>query len=303
VWPVGAVELTANLMSVDVDAASWAREREAEGWDGLSVADHLFSDRRPFPHLWVTLTAVATATTRPYVTSAFANNLFRSPVEFAQASLALQAVSGGRFEAGLGAGWSAPEMTRTGREFPGGPERAGRYVEALQVVRSLLHEGSCRFDGRWYQVDVDVIGPMVPPPPLVGACGGPRTIREATPLLDRVELKAASSATRGGQLDLAALGSITRADLEDLVRRVRDVRPDIPLGMFVLCSAGDDERTRAVAAAMPPGSLYGGFFGEPKKVADSIAALAELGITRAQVSPFGEASFPAIADAYREHRP
>ena len=41
--------------------------------------------------------------------SCFANNLLRSPVEFAQAALTLQRASDGRFEAGLGAGWSREE--------------------------------------------------------------------------------------------------------------------------------------------------------------------------------------------------
>ena len=43
-------------------------------------------------------------TERVTLLSCFANNLLRSPVEFAQAALALQRASGGRFEAGLGPG-------------------------------------------------------------------------------------------------------------------------------------------------------------------------------------------------------
>ncbi len=297
------MELVANLMSVDVDPEAWARQREAEGWDVLSVADHLWSTRRPFPHLWVTLTAVATATERVRVTSAFANNLFRSPVEFAQASLALHAVSGGRFEAGLGAGWSRDELERTGRPFPSAGERVERYVEALQIVRELFHTGRCDFEGTHYRAQVDVMGPMTDPPPLlVGSVGGPRMIREAVPLLDRVELKAAGSATRGGSLDLAALGQIPRSHLVELVAAVRERKPGIPLGMFVLCSVGTDDATKAMAAALPPDSLYGGFFGEAAKVADAIASLEELGIERAQVSPFNGEAFALLAAELRADR-
>jgi alkanesulfonate monooxygenase SsuD/methylene tetrahydromethanopterin reductase-like flavin-dependent oxidoreductase (luciferase family) len=296
------VELVANLMSADVAPATWAADREAEGWDVLSVADHLFSDTRPFPHLWVTLGALAASTTTVKLTSAFANNLFRSPVEFAQASLGVHMVSGGRFEAGLGAGWSASEMVQTGRAFPDAGERAGRYIEAIKIVRTLFHERSCTFHGDWYDIDVTAVGPSAAPPLLVGSCGGPRTIREAVPLLDRVEIKGASLATRGGRLDLSVLGQIPRSHIADLVGAVRAVRPDIPIGAFVLCSAIDDARTRSVLAAMPPDSFFAGFFGPADKVAASIAGLADLGISRAQVSPFTDASFPLIAEAFTPYR-
>ncbi|MBY0399203.1 LLM class flavin-dependent oxidoreductase [Myxococcota bacterium] len=57
-----------------------------------------------FPHLWVVLTEMAFSTRTIPLTSSFANDLFRSPVEFAQAALTLNRVANGRFEAGLAAG-------------------------------------------------------------------------------------------------------------------------------------------------------------------------------------------------------
>jgi alkanesulfonate monooxygenase SsuD/methylene tetrahydromethanopterin reductase-like flavin-dependent oxidoreductase (luciferase family) len=291
------VELAANLMSVNVEPAVWARAREAEGWDVLSVADHLWSPSRAYPHLWVTLTAVAAATQEVRLSSAFANNLFRHPVEFAQASMALQAVSNGRFEAGLGAGWARDELERTGREFPSPGERVDRYVEALHIARDLFDQGHCQFSGKYYRAEVDKIGPLrQPAPPLVGSVGGPRMIREALPLLDRVEVKPASPGTRGGNLDLTALGQIPRKHLVQLVEAVRQQRPDIPIGMFVICSAGTDDRTRAMANIVAPESLYGGFFGEAARVADAIRGLADFGIERAQVSPFDDSAFELLAE-------
>jgi alkanesulfonate monooxygenase SsuD/methylene tetrahydromethanopterin reductase-like flavin-dependent oxidoreductase (luciferase family) len=298
------VELAVNLMTATVDPVVWSREREAEGWDLISVADHLWTDRRPYPHVWVMLTAVAVATERVRVASAFANNLFRSPVEFAQASLTLQHVSGGRFEAGLGAGWSADELVRTGRRFPPPGERAARYVEALQVVRALFDHGRCQFDGDHYQVDIERIGPGVPVlPPLVGSLGGPRTIREATPLLDRVEVKGISPATRHGGLNFEVLGAIPREHLVELIDAVRKQSADVPLTVWILCSAGDDERTRAIADSMPRDSFFGRFFGPPSQVADAVLELADLGADRVQLSPIVDASYELLADAFRERVP
>ena len=52
-------------------------------------------------------------------------------IEFALAALQMQSVSGGRFEAGLGAGWSRDEAVGAGLGYPSTGVRAGRYIEAV----------------------------------------------------------------------------------------------------------------------------------------------------------------------------
>ena len=49
------MEYVVNLMDVTVKPSEWARQREDEGWHVLSVADHFYTDHRPFPHIWVCL--------------------------------------------------------------------------------------------------------------------------------------------------------------------------------------------------------------------------------------------------------
>ena len=77
------MEFCPNFISVDDDPAQWARDREAEGYPIISVADHI-SSPQPHPHVWVTATTFALATERIRVMIAFGNNLVRSPVEFAR---------------------------------------------------------------------------------------------------------------------------------------------------------------------------------------------------------------------------
>ena len=120
------MELAANYMTADVPPVEWARRREDEGWDVVACADHLFSPRRAYPHVWVTLATFAAVTRRVTLTTAFANNLLRSPVEFAQASLQMQVVSDGRFEAGLGSGWTRDEIEGIGLTYPGPAARCVR---------------------------------------------------------------------------------------------------------------------------------------------------------------------------------
>lgn len=280
------MEFCPNLVDAEVDPVAWARAREAEGWPVISASDHLWDTSRAYPHWAVTLTQFAMATDRCLIASSFANNLLRSPVEFAQAALALQRASGGRFEAGLGAGWSESEITGIGHEYPSPGERAGRYAEAMQVVRQLFDHGTCSFRGEHLRIEAPRLGPTVDvPPPLVASLGGPRTIREVTPYVDRVELKVSSGATRGGKLDLRRLGDVDLGHLDRLVGLVRDIDADVPIGVFLMVGCGDHPRLEGLRSVLGSG-LMGDLVGEPEAVAAIVRGLADHGITRVQLTPY-----------------
>ena len=198
--------------------SSWARRREREGWHGVAVADHILSGQRGNWHPFAALGAMAVSTTRVTLTTAYGNNLMRSPVEFAQASLSLHALSSGRYQVGLGAGWAKEEIVASGLDFPAPRERAERFREAVIIVRDLLR-GPCRHDGRHYKVDLPAAGPAVDPPPvLAAALGGAWTIRHIAPLLDRIEVNPAGAAIREGSLDAAVLAATTPDDVRSLDR-------------------------------------------------------------------------------------
>ena len=143
------MRFTVNLLGVEDDPATWAREREQEGWHALSVADHVFTSRHAYPHVWVSATAMAMATTDVTISTAFVNNLLRTPVEVAQAALQLQRVSGGRFELGLGAGWADDEITGSGLRYPPPGERGGHVRRVgtdhpCTAPRRRLHGSTAR---------------------------------------------------------------------------------------------------------------------------------------------------------------
>ncbi|MGA9278183.1 LLM class flavin-dependent oxidoreductase [Ilumatobacter sp.] len=291
------MRFTVNLLGVDVDPATWAREREQEGWHALSVADHVFTSRHGYPHVWVSATAMAMATADVTISTAFVNNLLRTPVEVAQAALQLHAVSGGRFELGLGAGWADEEITGAGLRYPPPGERAGMFAESAEIIRALLHDGRCEFHGDHYDIDVPILGPLGDEAPLlIGSVGGPRTIREVTPHLDRVEIKAQSAATKGGSLDLGIMANVPDEHLLELIERVRAVRPDVEISMFTLFSVGDDPVTTNVGDAMRAGGgLFRRFFGPPEHVAEGLAWLESIGISSASLSPMSPHSLARLA--------
>ena len=124
---------------------------------------------------------MAVVTERVALTTAYANNLMRSPVEYAQAALSLHALSAGRFQVGLGAGWAKDEIVASGLEYPTARERAERFREAVVIVRDLLR-GPCHYDGLHYKIDLAAAGPAATPPPILAAAlGGPWTIKHFAP--------------------------------------------------------------------------------------------------------------------------
>lgn len=288
------MEFIANYTSASADPREFASAAEAAGFDGVGMSDHLFRTAA-YPHVWVTVSAMAQATQRVFLTTSFANNLLRSPVEFAQASLTMQWLSGGRFEAGLGAGWLEPEIRAMGLDYPAPPARARRYREAILIARELFATGACRFAGEHYTVDVPMLGPVVPaPPPLVASLGGPWTIAHVAPLVDRVELKFGNS-TRSGDLDGAQLAVSTRDDLARMVEQVRAVAPDVPIGVFTMIAVGSASETAPIRDALGDG-LYADFAGEPGRVLDALRSLATLDIGRVQVSERLPGSIARLGD-------
>lgn len=279
------MEFCPNFISVEDDPAAWARAREAEGYPVISVADHI-SSPQPHPHCWVTATAFAMATEKIRVLTAYSNNLFRSPVEFAHAALALQRVSQGRAEAGLGAGWAIPEIEGLGWEFPSNRDRAGSYIEAMQIARELLHTGKCTFQGDYYNIDIPLIGPLVEPPPLVASSAGPRTLRGVAPFADRIEIMAFSMTAGPGEAGHFpdVISAYSEDDLKQRVDLARQVAPDTPLGFLALVGAGDDPALAAQSEAMGSG-LFSGFVGPTERVAEKLFRLGELGIERVQIAP------------------
>jgi alkanesulfonate monooxygenase SsuD/methylene tetrahydromethanopterin reductase-like flavin-dependent oxidoreductase (luciferase family) len=134
-----------------------ARDAEAAGWDGFFTWDHMAPPWHPFAgDAWITLTAVASATSRMRIGPMMTPLARRRPWKVARESVALDRLSGGRLVLGVGLGGSAEEGF--GKEFDGlGEEgdparRAQMLDEALAVITGLWTGDPFTFDGRYYHV-------------------------------------------------------------------------------------------------------------------------------------------------------
>ena len=123
-------------------AALW-REGEAMGVEHGWVYDHhRWGGSGPDPGFWpaaVPVLAVAcTATSRMALGTLVSPPTRRTPVEAAHTAVTLDALSGGRFVLGLGAGVPGPDEELAGSEPTGGSERQRRFAEYVSVTAALL---------------------------------------------------------------------------------------------------------------------------------------------------------------------
>jgi probable F420-dependent oxidoreductase len=159
-----------------------AQQAEADGFDSLWLADHLFYRDPGEPthgiwECWTMLAALAEATQRVELGPLVLCNSFRNPAILAKMAATLDEVSHGRLILGIGAGWNEPEYQGFGLPFD---HRVDRFEEAMQILKPLLKEGHVDFAGKYYQArDCEIVprGPRPDGPPLLSGGEGPRMLR------------------------------------------------------------------------------------------------------------------------------
>jgi F420-dependent oxidoreductase-like protein len=170
----------------------WRCADEIDVYELAWMNDHflpVLGDRSgPCLESWVTVTALAQATTRLRVGFLVSAMIYRHPAVLAKMAATLDIVSGGRLELGLGAGWAADECTAYGIDLPPLGERFDRFEEGCHVVTSLLTQEVSNFQGRFFRL---VNAPCEPkpiqrphPPIMIGGTGPKRTLRAVARFAD-----------------------------------------------------------------------------------------------------------------------
>ena len=165
-----------------------ARLAEDAGFDSLWVGDHLLyrgevrGARGPW-EAWTSLAGLAEATRRIALGPLVAATAFHAPALLAKMAATVDEISGGRLILGLGAGWNEVEYRAFGFPYD---HRVSRFEEAFAIVRRLLREGVCDFEGRWFTVRDCELLPRPRPggPPLLIGSSGERMLRIAMPWVD-----------------------------------------------------------------------------------------------------------------------
>jgi probable F420-dependent oxidoreductase len=207
-----------------------ARRAEAAGFATFLLRDHFIEE--PFGHQLAPLTALATvaaATERLRVGSLVLCNDYRHPVLLAKEVATLDLLSGGRFELGLGAGFSRPEYEAAGLSFDPPGVRVDRLAEVLQVFKGLFGAAPFSFTGRFYTVSkLDAFPKPVqrPYPPILIGAGGRRMLGIAAREADIIGIQTASLGTGRSAADPSGLLAETIAEKIEWVRQQAGARFD-----------------------------------------------------------------------------
>jgi len=134
-----------------------ATAAERFGFGTVSANDHLVY-RRPWLDGPSALAAVLAAAPAVRLMTSVALPVVRGPFALAKSLGAIDILSGGRLDAGLGPGSSERDYAVAGIPFA---ERWVRFDEAVAAVRALWHGDAPPFVGRYY----DTTGVTLSPPP------------------------------------------------------------------------------------------------------------------------------------------
>lgn len=261
------------------ELAAWCRELEDLGYFSIGFPDHYFIGREePFVpgEPFVSMAYAAASTTDLRLVSIVAANDFRHPALFARTIASLDLLSGGRIEAGIGAGWYRPEFEAIGVPFERAGLRIERLEEALKIIKAYWTSPRVSFEGKHFSIDELPGLPKTvqqPHPPILIGAGGDRMLRLA-----------------GRHADVVGLTSSLR-DFENRPAMMEEMRPEsvrrkISVVLQAAKDAGRDPDSLTLQTQInvidfdgeDPGHLWA-LTGQPSRMIDALAQRREMGIT------------------------
>jgi F420-dependent oxidoreductase-like protein len=265
------------------DLLAVARTAEELGFDGFFRSDHYLrmgdGDPGPGPtDAWVTLAGLARETSRVRLGTLVTAGTFRLPGPLAITVAQIDAMSGGRVELGIGAGWFDDEHRAHGIPFPSTRERFDRLDEQLAIIAGMWTTPvgeTFSFSGRYYELHDSPALPkpvQSPHPPII--IGGYGTKR--TPAL---------AARYAQEFNLAFPPLAIYAEYVDRVQQAcaeagRDPASLRTTVALVVCCGHDEAefRRRADAIGRQPDELReNGAAGLPGEVVDTLRAFEAVG--------------------------
>jgi F420-dependent oxidoreductase-like protein len=260
-----------------------ARSAEDLGFDAYFRSDHYMriggGDPGPGPtDAWITLAGLARETSRVRLGTLVTPVTFRLPGPLAITVAQVDAMSSGRVEVGVGAGWYEDEHRAHGIPFPPARERFERLEEKLEILTGFWTTPVGQrfsFEGKHYRI---VDSPALPkpvqkphPPIIIGGYGTKRTPKLVARYAQEFNLAFPPLDVYREQV-----GRVRQA-CTDAGRDPSSLRTTVAL---VVCCGSDEAefRRRAAAIGREPEELRtNGAAGLPDEVVDKLHAFGEAG--------------------------
>ncbi len=271
-----------------------ARWAEKNGFVSFAVADHYLAgshDEAVYDNL-VLLAGLARETTSIELAVLVSPITFRHPAVLAKIAVTIDAMSGGRFALGVGAGWKADEHELFGLPYPSTAERFTRLEEALAYLRAAFSETPQGFDGKYYRLAE--FSPQPKPqgqlPLIVGGAGRERTPDLAGRYADEYNVfpaREGSPAERVARARVAAGAAarepsalrISTAFAPVVGRTEPEYRDRLTAYAELFATSPDEVEAELRALGVPHGS--------PEQAATDLGSLRRAGVSRIYLQAFG----------------
>ncbi len=260
-----------------------ARLTEELGFDAFFRSDHyLRIGEGPLgpgsTDAWMTLAALGRETSRIRLGTLVTPVTFRLPGVLAIQVAQADAMSGGRIEIGLGAGWYDQEHTKFGIPFPPTGDRFEMLEEQLAILEGTWQTApgdTFTFSGKHYQLDAS---PALPrpaqhprPPVILGGWGTKRTPRLAARYADEFNMPFPPASYFREGCDHV------RAACEKIDRDPGSMRFTAALVVCVGSDEAEFERRAAAISHKPEDLRANALGGLPNEVVDRINEFGALG--------------------------
>ena len=279
--------LSVGIMIEGQEGLTWerwfrlAQAAEDFGYESLCRSDHLTGltgqPRRPSLDTWASLTALAARTHRIRFGPVVCPITFHHPALLAKMATAVDLLSGGRFDLGIGAGWNEYEHAMFGVAFPPLRERMDRLECGARVLRALGAGQPVTLEQPYYPLRKAESHPLPPHGRLrlvVGGRGEKRTLRIVAEFAD--EWNATRIDVAGFRAKRAVLAAHCAAFSRDPETIGRSLMIPFAIGRDAAEVARRIAAARALFPSLPPDEAAwraAGFLAGPAEAV--IAALAE----------------------------
>ncbi|GAB23497.1 putative oxidoreductase [Gordonia polyisoprenivorans NBRC 16320 = JCM 10675] len=277
-----------------------AVEAENSGFDTVLVMDHFYQlamlgePDEPMIECYTLLAALAQHTSRVRLSALVTGNTYRNPTLLAKIVTALDLVSAGRAQLGIGAGWFELEHDSLGYEFGTFTDRFEKLEEALQIILPMLRGERPSLAGKWYQVSdaVNSPAPLNRIPVMIGGGGERKTLRMVAQYADESNLICGVDEI-GRKLDALA---------QHCERLGRDRSEIVVTLQTSACVAPTHEQAQqefdAYVARNPRAEARrgGAIIGSPEEVAQRFSALLDTGIDGVTVNAPANGHIPGRVD-------
>jgi alkanesulfonate monooxygenase SsuD/methylene tetrahydromethanopterin reductase-like flavin-dependent oxidoreductase (luciferase family) len=286
-----------------------AAAAEDMGFESLCRSDHLTGlggvSKRPSLETWTSLTALALRTKRIRFGPLVSPLTFYHPALLAKMAAAVDDLSGGRLDLGLGAGWNEPEHRMFAVPFPTVKERLDRLEAGARLIRALEKGQPVTLKQPLFPLDKAESYPLPPAGRyriVIGGRGEKRTLRIVAEFADEWNVT---------RVDIPGFTQ-KRAVLAEHCRAFRRDPESIQRSLMVPCAIGRDpsevaRRIATVREIFPalPGDEAGWhaasfLAGSPDRIAADLQAWKAAGLQRVMLQTLDQEDIPGLELFARE---